>query len=76
MKLPRVNPVGIVEVPSEYEAQPRQFSAAWRWASMTILVAFVLAMLVTTVASLGRYCLTSDGGNVQNLSLSSEKGAL
>ena len=67
MKLPRVNPVGIVEVPEDYQTTPRQWPAPLRWAATALLATFVLVTLTTTVVSLGQYCLTTDGGDVRHL---------
>lgn len=67
MDLPRVNPIGIVELPEDYQATPRRWPAPLRWAATVILATFVLVTLTTTVVSLGQYCLTTDGGNVQHL---------
>jgi hypothetical protein len=69
MQLPRINPVGVAEVPTGYQSTPRRFSPLLRWACALILVVFALVTFATTVVSLGRYCLTSDGGNVQQLPL-------
>jgi len=58
-----VNPVGLTEVPEGYAARPRQYSRRVRTAAAAALVAFALVGTVTTVVSLGAYCLTSDAAN-------------
>ena len=62
LKLPRVNPVGIVELPAGYRMSPRGFSLALRFVAASILVAFAVVGTVTTVVTLGAYCLTSHAG--------------
>ncbi len=64
---PSVNPVGIVEVPDGYHLQPRRYAASVRWAALAMVVVFSLVVIATTVASLGAYCLTSDGANTRAL---------
>jgi len=60
MEIPRVNAVGLLEVPEDYVARPRPLPVVMRLAAASILLAFGLVGTVTTVASLGRYCLTSN----------------
>lgn len=60
MELPRVDPVGLVEVPEGYTARPRRLPLPLRLVAAGVLLAFGLVGTVTTVVSLGRYCLTSD----------------
>ncbi len=67
METPRVNPVGLVEVPEDYEASPRRFSGATRLFAGVFLLLFAAATLGTSIISLGAYCLTSDGGNTRAL---------
>lgn len=38
-----------------------------RWIALFLVLAFVVVSTVTTVISLGSYCLTSDGGNTTAL---------
>ncbi len=75
MELPRVNPIGIVEVPNGYDATPRRYPKPLRWLATAVLVAFALVTITTTVVSLGQYCLTSDGSNVQHLPVVSSPAA-
>lgn len=66
-RLPRVNPVGVVEYPADYEGTPRRISPGMRLGVILVLVVFLATAVVTTVASLGAYCLTTDGGNLKGL---------
>ena len=62
LELPRVNPVGLMESPDSYETSPRKLPMALRIVAATILVAFTAVGTITTVVSLGAYCLTSHAG--------------
>jgi len=62
LQLPRVNPVGLIESPHSYQASPRRLPFALRLVAAAILIAFTAVGTVTTVVSLGAYCLTSDAG--------------
>ncbi len=62
MRLPRVNPVGLVEKPAEYVTAPRSYPVALRVVTVVLLGAFVFVGVTTTVLSLGTYCLTSQAG--------------
>ena len=65
MDTPRVNAVGIVEYPEDYEASPRRYGRTLRLFAWFFLGFFALATFVTSALSLGAYCLTSDGGDVR-----------
>ena len=67
MDTPRVNPVGLVELPDDYEAMPRRFSGRTRFFAGILLVLFAAATIGTSILSLGAYCLTSDGGDTRAL---------
>ena len=67
METPRVNPVGLVEVPDDYEALPRRFSSGQRLFAGLVLLLFFAATVGTSIVSLGAYCLTSDSGDVRAL---------
>ena len=67
MELPRVNPVGCTEIPAGFRARRRPYSLAARVVATAILAVFALVATVTTVVSLGSYCLTSDGSNISGL---------
>jgi hypothetical protein len=53
MKLPRVNPVGLVEHPDDYTRTARVYSPGVRMGAAVVLAAFVTVSLATTVFSLG-----------------------
>ena len=55
-----MNPVGLMEIPEGFDIRPRRRSAPVRLAAAGLLLAFGLVATATTVASLGRYCLTSE----------------
>lgn len=65
MEIPRVNPIGILENP--FEGSPRQASRGVRALASIVLVIFTLATVITTVVSLGAYCLTTEPGDVRHL---------
>ena len=67
MVTPRINPVGIVEYPDDYQARPRGFSRPTRLFAGLLLVFFFAATVFTGAISLGAYCLTSDGGDTRAL---------
>jgi len=67
MEPPRVNPVGLLEAPADLARTPRRFSAPLRLLAATLLVLFLLGTMVTTVVSLGRYCLTTDSTDTRAL---------
>ena len=69
---PRANPVGITVIPDGFVQRPRAYGSAVRVAAALVLGAFLTVVVVTTSASLGAYCLTSDGANVSDLPASSE----
>lgn len=65
LELPRVSPVGVLERPAG--SAPRRLSPAGRLVAALLLALFLLLALATTVASLGRYCLTTDGADTRAL---------
>lgn len=67
MNIPRINPVGIVEHPEGYAATPRRYPLWLRGLVFVLLLVFGGVTVVTTVVSLGTYCLTTNGGDVRNL---------
>lgn len=44
-----------------------RFSSRQRTVSAVLVVFFALVTIVSTVLSLGSYCLTTDGGNTRDL---------
>ena len=67
MESPRVNPIGLVETPPGFPAAPRRFSGRLRLLAALLLALFFLGTVVTTVVSLGRYCLTTDATDTRAL---------
>ena len=67
MEPPRINPIGLLEAPPDLASTPRRFSAALRLLASVLLVLFLLGTMVTTVVSLGRYCLTTDSTDTRAL---------
>ena len=67
MDPPRVNPVGLLEAAPDQVSTPRRFSRPLRLLAGLLLVLFLLGTMVTTVVSLGRYCLTTDSTNTRAL---------
>ena len=59
IELPRVDPVGVLHVPAGYggSVHPRPWPV--RVAAVALLAAFLGVGTATTVATLGRWCLTS-----------------
>ena len=52
----------MLEYPARYVATPRAYSAKVRFAATGVLVVFLAVGVVTTVYSLGVYCLTTYAG--------------
>jgi len=67
MEPPRVNPVGLLETPPELASSPRRYSRRLRLLAVLLLALFFGTTVVTTVISLGRYCLTTDAANTRAL---------
>ena len=67
MEIPRVNPIGLTEIPPGFQARRRRYSLTARVVATAVIVVFALVATVTTVVSLGSYCLTSDGSNASRL---------
>jgi hypothetical protein len=67
MELPRVNPIGLTEIPPGFQARRRRYSLTARVVATVVLAVFALVVTVTTVVSLGSYCLTSDASNTAGL---------
>lgn len=63
LEIPRVNPVGIMESPVSFETSPRKLPLTLRLVAGTILIAFTVVGTVTTVVTLGAYCLTTHAGS-------------
>ena len=67
MEPPRINPIGLLESPSDFTAAPRRFSRPLRLLAGALLAVFLAATVVSTVVSLGRYCLTTDAADARAL---------
>lgn len=67
MEPPRVNPIGLLETPQDLATTPRRFSRPLRLLAGLLLLLFLLGTMVTTVVSLGRYCLTTDSTDTRAL---------
>jgi len=62
LRAPSVDAVGVAHVPAGFARTPRRYPLGARIAAATILVALFTTVVTTTVASLARYCLTSQAG--------------
>jgi hypothetical protein len=62
MQLPRVNPVGLLETPPDFQTRPRSHRPAIRVAAALVVAVFTIVVVVTSAATLGEYCLTSQAG--------------
>ena len=67
METPHVNAVGLTETPSNPPGTRAQRPMVQRIVAALMLGVFLLVVVTTSVVSLGRYCLTSDGGNTATL---------
>ena len=67
MEPPRVNPIGLLESPTDFTASPRRFSRPLRLLAGALLAIFLVATVVSSVVSLGRYCLTTDAADTRML---------
>lgn len=64
---PRVDPTGRVHYPEGYVGHPRRYGTWTRALALAMLLIFGGVVIVTTGISLGRYCLTSDAGDLTSL---------
>lgn len=67
MDLPHINPIGLREVAEDFEETPRQWSRPMRIITTALFGIFAFVTIITTAASLGAYCLTSDGADTRSL---------
>jgi hypothetical protein len=67
MDLPRITPVGLLELPGDFEASPRRFPRALRILAGLLVALFLTATIATGAVSLGRYCLTTDAADTRAL---------
>ena len=56
---PRVTPIGLVEYTPDYQGSARSYPWPLRLGAALLLTVFLSVVVVSTSASLGRYCLTS-----------------
>lgn len=64
---PHVDAVGVTHYPDDFRGTPRTYSKGARAFVWSLIVIFAAITVFTTVASLGAYCLTSDGGDTRAL---------
>lgn len=62
MELPRVNPVGVSEIPASFSSSARIYPSKVRALAAALILAFLAVGTATTVFTLGQYCLTSHAG--------------
>ena len=67
MEPPRINPIGILETSDDFVSAPRRFSPRLRLLAGLLLALFFGATVISTVVSLGRYCLTTDAADARAL---------
>jgi hypothetical protein len=75
MNVPRVNGIGLTEWPRSFSATPRRIPAWQRVAAAVFLLFFALTVVATSIVSVGRYCLTSNGGDTRGLPPAKETAA-
>jgi hypothetical protein len=67
MELPTVSPIGLVQNPEGFAQAPRRHSAGRRLLAAALLALVAAVTVLTTVASLGSYCLSTEPGDVRPL---------
>ena len=67
MRIPEINPVGVLTRPETYAQTPRSYSPLVRAFAAILAATFLSVVVVTSAVSLGAYCLTSDGENTYAL---------
>ena len=67
MDVPKVNAVGVLELPDDFHAPLRPRPLAHRLLALAFALFFALVVLGTSIVSIGAYCLTSDGANTRTL---------
>ncbi len=70
MRIPEINPVGVLTRPESYAQAPRSYPPLVRVLAAVLVATFLSVVVVTSAVSLGAYCLTSDGSNTHALSTS------
>ncbi len=59
VEAPRVNPVGVTEVPEGYVRTPRSYAFSMRALALLMLSIFGVSVVGTTVYTLTAWCLTT-----------------
>jgi hypothetical protein len=67
LEIPRVSPIGLLEDPQGFARAPRRYSSVRRFLAAALLALVALVTVLTTVVSLGSYCLTTEPGDVRPL---------
>jgi len=67
LEIPRLSPVGLLERPAGFASAPRRHPPARRILSAALLALVVAVTVLTTVSSLGSYCLTTEPGDLRPL---------
>lgn len=69
---PRINPVGMLEVPEGYVHGTGSHPPWIRRMAWVFLALFASVTITTSILTLGAYCLTSDGGDGRALRQATE----
>ena len=69
MEAPHSDPIGLPIRPEGFAEAPRAYAWPARVVAALLLSTLLAVVSVTTAASLGAYCLTSDAGNTRALPL-------
>jgi hypothetical protein len=67
LDLPSVSPVGLLQSPLGFDSAPRRHPPVRRLLAAALLAIVALVTVLTTVGSLGSYCLTTEPGDVRPL---------
>lgn len=67
MNVPKVNAVGVLELPNDYHAPLRPRPLGLRLLALAFTLFFLFVVVGTSIVSIGAYCLTSDGANTRTL---------
>ena len=59
MEVPRVDPVGLTEIPEGFVRRPRRYAPGMRGLALLMLGIFGASVVGTTVYSLASWCLTT-----------------
>lgn len=67
MEAPYVGPVGLTVVPPGFVQTPRRRAPGLRLAAALLLAVFAATVVVTSVRSLGAWCLTTRAADTRGL---------